>query len=257
MKYRMYIDESGNPDLKSSDDPNHRYLGLTGIVIKLDHASDIVHPQLEALKKKYFPNHHHHDEPVILHRKELMNRKPPFESLKEDKKRAAFDVDLISMLSSWNYAVFTVCIDKKKLKDRYQWLKYPYHYCMEILLERYFSFLRRSRSRGDVMVESRSGKEDIRLKKVYADLYRQGNSFMNNQSFEAYFTSCNLKSKPKTANIVGIQIADLLAQICRKQLMDENNQKNRFSAFEERLLKVVNSKYDSADGRVFGMKFLP
>ena len=24
-KYRMYIDESGNPDLNSSDDPNHRF----------------------------------------------------------------------------------------------------------------------------------------------------------------------------------------------------------------------------------------
>jgi hypothetical protein len=26
MKYRIYIDEVGNPDLESCDDPNHRFL---------------------------------------------------------------------------------------------------------------------------------------------------------------------------------------------------------------------------------------
>jgi hypothetical protein len=30
VKYRIYIDEVGNPDLESSDNPNHRFLGLTG-----------------------------------------------------------------------------------------------------------------------------------------------------------------------------------------------------------------------------------
>ena len=28
MKYRIYIDETGNPDLDSSDNPNHRFLSL-------------------------------------------------------------------------------------------------------------------------------------------------------------------------------------------------------------------------------------
>ncbi len=31
-KYRIYIDEVGNPDLGSSDDPNHRFLSLTGVI---------------------------------------------------------------------------------------------------------------------------------------------------------------------------------------------------------------------------------
>jgi len=32
MKYRIYVDETGNPDLKSSDDPNHRFLILIGVI---------------------------------------------------------------------------------------------------------------------------------------------------------------------------------------------------------------------------------
>jgi len=37
MKYRIYIDEVGNPDLESCDDPNHRFLSLTGVIVALDY----------------------------------------------------------------------------------------------------------------------------------------------------------------------------------------------------------------------------
>ena len=36
MKYRIYIDEVGNPDLDSSEHPNHRYLSLTGVIFDPD-----------------------------------------------------------------------------------------------------------------------------------------------------------------------------------------------------------------------------
>ena len=32
QKYRMYVDEVGNSDLGSSDNPNHRFISLTGVV---------------------------------------------------------------------------------------------------------------------------------------------------------------------------------------------------------------------------------
>jgi hypothetical protein len=38
-KYRMYVDEVGNPDLGSSGNPNHRYLSLTGVMIDLEYVS--------------------------------------------------------------------------------------------------------------------------------------------------------------------------------------------------------------------------
>ena len=75
MKYRLYIDEVGNSDLGSSRDPNHRYLSLTGIILDLEHVSTTVFPAIEALKHDYFDSHP--DEPIILHRKELVNKKYP------------------------------------------------------------------------------------------------------------------------------------------------------------------------------------
>lgn len=49
-KYRIYIDEVGNNDLKSSDNPNHRYLSLTGLIFELEYVKSVVSPSLEKLK---------------------------------------------------------------------------------------------------------------------------------------------------------------------------------------------------------------
>jgi len=54
MKFRIYIDEVGNPDLESSDDPNHRFLSLTGVILELEYVERAAHPQMEVLKKKFF-----------------------------------------------------------------------------------------------------------------------------------------------------------------------------------------------------------
>jgi hypothetical protein len=95
-KYRMYVDEVGNPDLESSHNPNHRFLSLTGVIISLEYVKEILHPEIEVLKAKHFGSHP--DEPVILHRKELINAKFPFQALKEATIREAFDKELLECL---------------------------------------------------------------------------------------------------------------------------------------------------------------
>jgi len=168
-KFRMYVDEVGNSDMGSSDNPNHRFLSLTGVIIDLEHVKNVLHPEMEDLKVRYFNSHP--DEPIILHRKELLNAKPPFQVLKNPDVRAAFDKDLLSHLASWEYTVITVCLDKKKHRDTYATWRYdPYHYCLAILLERFNFWLNRRNSNGDVMAESRGGKEDRRLRGEGANL---------------------------------------------------------------------------------------
>src|SRR3989304_6877248 len=108
MKYRIYIDEVGNPDLESSDNPNHRFLSLTGVILELDYIKKTLHPQMEAIKDKFFRSHP--DEPVIFHRKELLNAKPPFEALLDPKIRSQFDTELLGLLDSWEYTVISVCL---------------------------------------------------------------------------------------------------------------------------------------------------
>lgn len=141
MKYRLYIDEVGNPDLDSSDNPNHRFLSLTGVIFELNYIKKVVFPELESLKQKFFDSHP--DDPVILHRKEIIGAKHPFESLRDDKIRKKFDEELLSLFDKLEYNVITVCLDKKTHKETYTTWRYdPYHYCLAIILERYLFFLK-------------------------------------------------------------------------------------------------------------------
>jgi hypothetical protein len=127
---------------------------------------------MEDLKKKYF--RHHPDEPVIFHRKDLIRGTAPFDTLKDEEIRQRFDNELLDLLKTWNYMIISVCLDKKKHKQQYiTWRYDPYHYCLAVLLERFVFFLEQQNSRGDVLAESRGGKEDVRLKKAFRRLWEK------------------------------------------------------------------------------------
>jgi len=127
-KYRIYIDEVGNPDLKSSDNPDHRFLCLAGVIFELDYVAKIVYPQVEKLKQDYFDSHP--DEPVILHRKDILYRKFAFTPLKDSQTEKSFNDELLKYLTEWDYSVIAVVIDKQEQDHRYSTWKYdPYHYC--------------------------------------------------------------------------------------------------------------------------------
>ena len=64
-KYRIYVDEVGNPDLTSSVNPDHRFLSLTGVIFELNYVNSVLYPQPEKLKSDYVGSRP--DEPIILH----------------------------------------------------------------------------------------------------------------------------------------------------------------------------------------------
>jgi hypothetical protein len=255
-KYRIYIDEVGNPDLESSDNPNHRFLSLTGVILELGHVERTVHPQMEAIKAKFFRSHP--DDPVIFHRKEMVNYRPPFEALKDHELRGRFDEELLALLAAWQYTVISVCLDKRKHKETYTtWRFDPYHYCLAVLLERFAYFLGREGSQGDVMAESRGGKEDIRLKKSFSGLWERGTQFTDAQQFQERFTSKQMKVKTKTNNIAGLQLCDLLAHSSRHEILWENSLIERPpAAFAERIIAILQRKYDKRGTRMLGKKLL-
>jgi len=256
MKFRIYIDEVGNPDLESSDDPNHRFLSLTGVILDLDYVERVVHPQMEELKANYFA--HHPDEPVVFHRFEMVNALPPFHALKDQAIRGRFDEELLSLMGSWEYTVISVCLDKKKHKETYTVWRYdPYHYCLAVLLERFVFFLNRKQSRGDAMAESRGGKEDMRLKAAFLRLWERGTDYVGPEQFQAALTSKQLKVKQKSNNISGLQLADLLAHPSRGEILKEHGLLDRdIAPFAQRIISILQTKYDQRGGEVFGKKML-
>ena len=256
MKYRMYVDECGNPDLESSENPIHRFLSLTGIIIDLEYVRTTLYEEIESLKTRYFDSHP--DDPIILHRKEIVNAKYPFEVLKDQKIRKEFDSALLDYLETWEYSVITVCLDKKVHKETYKTWRYePYHYCLAILLERYAMFLEQHQAKGDVMAESRGGREDRKLKDSFGRLWKEGTEYVTPERFQKVLTSKQLKVKPKANNISGLQIADIIAHPSRTEILIENGKRvTPLAPFAIKIVSILESKYYQHEGRIFGKKFI-
>jgi len=260
MKYRLYVDEVGNSDMGASQDPNHRYLSLTGVIFELDYVAHTVFPAIEDLKQRYFNSHP--DEPLILHRKELVNKRHPFNSLKEPSVEQNFNRELLNLLRAFDYTVITVVIDKLEHQRHYQvWRFDPYHYCLAVLVERYVLWMKQRKTRGDVMAESRGGKEDKRLKVSFTRIFENGTDFIGAAEFSACLTSKQLKVKPKANNIAGLQFADLLAHPSFKATQARHNNQALPANFGGDVAQILEeTKYHRSPQGVingWGRKWLP
>jgi hypothetical protein len=181
--------------------------------------------------------------------------------LKDETVEKAFNAELINYFKNWQYTVISVVIDKYEHSQRYQiWRHDPYHYCLEIIMERYHRFLLDTEAIGDVMVESRGSKEDLRLKKSYHKLYVEGTSYISADMLQQTFTSAQLKVKPKTANISGLQIADLLAFPARRYILKYYDKlKDDRITFNEDIIEILKDKFYKRGNKVegYGFKLLP
>jgi len=254
--YRLYIDESGGPSYKNCDNPEDRYLGLMGIIIEKETYKKI-YKELESLKEENFD--YDPDEPIILHRKDIIYKRGPFRVLQNPNKEKKFNDDLINFFKDQDYKIIVVVIDKKSHKDEYAGSAlHPYHYCLNVMLERYCGLLNHLNYRGDVLAESRGGKEDRELDKAYRIIYTVGSfptKYYKGSFFQKTLTSREIKIKKKRHNIAGLQIADLLANPCKKEVLyEEGIIPKPSSPFANRILATIKSKYNRHlyNGRIKG-----
>ena len=83
------------------------------------------------------------------------------------------------------------------------------------------------------------------------------NSSHSRERFQKTLTSGNLKIKPKAANISGLQLADLIANPSRCEILDENGLLGRtLGTFTQEIIKILKTKYDRNETRALGKKFL-
>jgi hypothetical protein len=263
--YRLYIDESGDhtygkkevigtayhyPQLEKDD---KRYLSLTGCIFKLDYYRTAFIPTIEAFKRDFFDP----DEQLILHAKDIIQRRGHFHILRNKETASRFDSGIIDLVANADYTVINVVIDKKNHIENYRtsaW--HPYHYCLANILSRYCLFLQKNKTKGDIIAESRGKTEDFALKKVYSTIYDTGTRFKSSIFFQQYLTSNEIKLKPKDKNVAGLQLADILAHPLKKYTLQQKGllQKPDESLFWLKVIGAVKAKLDcrSSDGCVDG-----
>ncbi len=111
------------------------------------------------------------------------------------------------------------------------------------------------------MFESRGGKEDIRLKRSFRKIMDNGTHNLSAEDLEQHFTSKEVKVKPKSANVSGLQIADLIAHPARrwfyKNVLDKDDGKETFG--DEIISILEKKKFFKYKGEIlgYGAKKLP
>jgi hypothetical protein len=256
--YRLFIDEVGNHDMKSCLTPTEQYLGVTGVIMRLDYEQGQFTVALNQIKNHCFQSIN-----VVLHRRDIMDRKPPFHVLRNPALLEQFDAALMAVLTNATYRVFTAVIDKKEHARRYTvWRFHPYHYCLTVLLERYVQWLESTNNVGDALAESRGKKENMQLEKAYQYLYRNGTDHVPAALFQKRLSSKELKLRPKAANVSGLQMVDLIANPSCRGLICEKTNVAMTAVFGQQVLAILKkNKYlkSPLSGKIegWGTKWLP
>ncbi len=246
------MDESGDHVFRHLDRPGHRYLCLLGCFFKGGQYRSF-HRRLEDFKQRHIP--HSPDDPVILHRADIVNARRGFWRLRDPARREAFDADLLELIRTAEFRIIAVVIDKSRLREAYQTPAHPYHLALGFMLQRYCGLLNHINRRGDVLAESRGGQEDRLLKDSYRRTFERGIWMTPASFFQRALTSCELKVKQSSANIAGLQLADLLGHPVRQSILREKGHIWGLQGeFAQRILAALEGKFNRHlyDGRVYG-----
>lgn len=255
-RVRLYIDESGDHTFGPSTvgQPHKQYLCLLGCAIEADYYTTDFTLAFEKLKTTHFA--HDQDEKIVFHREELKARSGLFSCLKDKDKAHAFDSDFIALLKSAQFRAFAVLVDKATTRGKNfgPLPSHPYHIGLLAMMERYCGWLAFTGREGDVLAESRGGREDTALKSAYRTVYDSGTRYHSKDFFQQALTSKEIKLKKKEHNISGLQLADLLAYPARRQLLCDIKKGNVPTGITKTVADILETKYNHQvyDGRVFG-----
>ncbi len=197
---------------------------------------DEFRPAVEAFRGRHFPEHDRED-PVILHREEIKGKRGYFAPLQEEERRISFDMDLLSILGNSRYDLITVVLDKRMFFARCGDEADPYIRCLWELLDGYWAFLGTRQETGDVLGEARKEHLDQQIRNAYKRYY----DF--NPDSQSLLTSKEVKLKPKTNDILGTQLADLLAHPTKQDILIGRGLLDDTGAFTRRVCEKIQEKY--------------
>ncbi|MEG3181826.1 DUF3800 domain-containing protein [Sphingomonas sp. LT1P40] len=259
-RYRLYIDETGTQTLKKAHED--RFLCLMGIIMLQQTHNDKFAPSVTELKADLFG--HCADSPVILHRRDMVRGEGHFESLKDDPFLAMeFERRWLKLVEGAQFLAIAGAIDKDAHVKKYVvWQHDPYHYCLEILVERFVKWLNRHGFVGDVVIEARGKFADKRLKRAYSGLWANGNNAVTAALVQKCLTSKELKFCSKADDIAAVQLADSLAHPVLRYMKTTHLNEAPAVGFGSRLVDVLVASKLARQPKTgliegWGLKWLP
>lgn len=201
----MYLDESGDHNLRKIN-PVYPLFVLGGLIVERSYVRVVMEPALREFKRKYFGR-----EDVILHTVDMGRGHGEYAFLNDPSQRRDFYIHLNQLLAGWEFKVVACVIRKKAYVDRYGARAMdPYHYALEILIERFCWELDGEMDNGFICAEKRNPGLDHELMKAWEELRTggAGTGYASSQRIEERIVGLDLRDKKP--NLVAMQLADLV-----------------------------------------------
>jgi hypothetical protein len=196
---RMYLDESGNHDLLRID-PQYPIFVLGGVIVDAEYDDGEMAVRFAKLKADLFGSSE-----VILHTAEISRNRNAFACLKNTAKRNEFYAALNEAMRSLEYKVVACAINKTAHLDRYGGSAVdPYWLSLQVLVER-FCYDIGPHGRGEIIAECRRPDLDKQLHAAYRSIRTR---YLDHSTIATRIAG--LRCVPKTANLAGLQLADLV-----------------------------------------------
>jgi len=213
-------------------------------------------PSVKALKRKHF------NKDVVFHRYKIQNRKNDFAVLKTQQGVDEFIIKFSHYVANIDFKIILSAINKADYYKTYGTkrddLYLPediYSIVFTFAIERFVLFLRDNGSEGRIIAESRGKKEDQSIQYWYSLILHNGTQFIRDWQFREVLPNA-IEFKEKEENVIGLQIADWIANPMSKMIQYLDGSKDRYGEWDIYKNKIWLGKNAPARGHV-GFKVFP
>lgn len=245
-KYYLFIDECGDQNLEHYD-PNFPIFTLCGILVP-EKNLNALNNAFNDLKMQTFGN-----KEVVIHSVDLRKWKEDFRVLRDKALRERFLQGITDILQQHDVYVIVSCTILKEQLSKFcvRGEEHDvYGLSLAYLLERSIFCVDNNEEPNpniSVIVEERGKKEDRKLLNYYNGLRNNGTKWVAVERFRSHIGKFNFKAKKD--NVIGLQIADLIAYPITTHLLYPERENPAYEAFKHNIF--------SDNGRLLGQKVIP
>lgn len=208
----------------------------------------VMEQKVKSLKQQLWPG-----KKIILHSRDIRKCEKGFEILFDLKVKRVFYEGINIIMETCDYTIVACSILKEPYIRRYGKLSDVYSLSLSFIVERTVFLLDTIRSNQSedialhVIAEKRGRKEDNALLDYYNELLDRGTYFVTDKRIKNY--SKTFQFRAKAENIVGLQVADLVAYPLTRHVLDKDAVNLAYDIIERKLYRQK--------GKIHGLKIHP
>jgi len=229
--YLIYIDESGTPDIKDSEN------FVLGAIIIHENKWFEVDKKVKELKEKHFP---HQSENIEIHMSEIVHRKRVFSKFQIEERIKIIE-DILKLIEDIEMVPVYVVIKKQKLLKSIDMRYWAYSFLFERICYQ-LKALNKNKEKIDyglLLFDSISKKKNKEIWEIVSKLLKEGSPYEKNEHLidGPIFSESHIRSP--------LQIADCVAYIINHNYKINQNRDEKMREVLKKGFGIIENKINS------------